>query len=110
MKANMTFGSIIVRERRKTGWSQKELAARIMKEDGKPISAPYLNEIEHDRRTPTSDHLIEEFASVLKIKPQILYFLARKIPAYDITLTQSEDTRVMNAFRAFERALGIAAA
>lgn len=110
MKHNMTFGSIIVRERRKAGLNQKELAAYILKEDGKPISAPYLNEIEHDRRTPTSDYLIEEFARVLKIEPQLLYFLARKIPAYDITLTQSEDTRVMNAFRAFERELGVAAA
>jgi transcriptional regulator with XRE-family HTH domain len=101
----MTFGSIIVRERKKAGLNQKQLAALIMKEDKEPMSPPYLNEIEHDRRTPTSDHLIEEFARVLKIEPQLLYFLARKIPAYD--MTQLEDKRVLKAFRAFERELGV---
>lgn len=106
----MTFGSIIVRERRKAELNQKDLAALIIKEDGKPLSPTYLNEIEHGRRIPTSDYLIEEFASVLNIEPPILYFLARKIPDYDITLSQSEDSRVINAFRAFERELGVVAA
>jgi len=46
-----------IREARIKGMTQKELAAKIMrKEEGreeeKPITPQYLNDIEHDRRTP----------------------------------------------------------
>ena len=47
-----TFGTIISEARRAAGLSQKELAAKVKKEDGQPISAQYLNDIEHDRRNP----------------------------------------------------------
>jgi ribosome-binding protein aMBF1 (putative translation factor) len=46
-----TFGTIISEARRAAGLSEKELAAKVKKEDGQPISAQYLN-IEHDRRNP----------------------------------------------------------
>jgi len=42
--------------------SQKELAGKIKKEDGLPISAQYLNDIEHDRRNPPSEFLIAQIA------------------------------------------------
>ncbi len=61
--------------------SQKELAAKIMKEeDGTAISPQYLNDIEHDRRSPTSDHLIRQLAAVLEIDEGVLFLLAGKIP------------------------------
>ncbi|HYW46720.1 MAG TPA: helix-turn-helix transcriptional regulator [Bryobacteraceae bacterium] len=57
-----TFGTIIAEARRAVGMSQKELAGKIKKEDGLPISAQYLNDIEHDRRNPPSEFLIAQIA------------------------------------------------
>jgi len=53
-----TFGTIIAEARRPKGLSQRELAAKVKKEDGQAISAQYLNDIEHDRRNPPNEYLI----------------------------------------------------
>ena len=53
-----TFGTLISEARRAKGLSQKDLAAKVKKEDGQAISAQYLNDIEHDRRNPPSELLI----------------------------------------------------
>jgi len=76
----MTFGEIIREERRKKGLSQKELAARIKKEDGKSISPSYLNEIEHDRRNPVSDFMIQQLTEELELHEAYLYYRADKLP------------------------------
>ena len=76
----MTFGSVIAEERKKLKLSQKELAALVKKEDGNPISPQYLNDIEWDRRKPSSDHLIQQFAKVLKINQDYLHYLAGSLP------------------------------
>lgn len=47
-----TFGKIVSAARKELGISQKDLAAKIVKEDGETISPQYLNDIEHDRRNP----------------------------------------------------------
>jgi len=100
----MQFGRIITDAREREGLTQKELAARVLKEDGTSISAPYLNDIEHNRRTPSSDHMIEQFADVLDIHSELLYYAARKIPASAYKFKVSED-RVIAAFEAFQRQL-----
>ena len=41
---------------------QKQLAALIKKDDGRPISPQYLNDLEHDRRHPPSEVLLSQFA------------------------------------------------
>src|SRR3546814_2221530 len=75
-----SFGRQISKARKAKALSQKELAAKIMKEeDGTAISPQYLNDIEHDRRSPTSDHLIRQFAEVLNIDEGVLFLLAGKI-------------------------------
>jgi transcriptional regulator with XRE-family HTH domain len=100
----MKFGRIIASAREREGINQKQLAGRILKEDGRPISPPYLNDIEHNRRTPSSDHMIEQFAEALDIHPELLYYAARKIPASAYKVTAGED-RVIAAFEAFQRVL-----
>lgn len=60
--------------------SQKDLASQIKREDGVAISPQYLNDIEHDRRSPSSALMVQQFATVLEIKPDTLYYLAGKIP------------------------------
>lgn len=81
MNEHNTFGRAIAGERKNAGLSQKQLAERILREDGEPISPQYLNDIEHDRRSPSSDHMIQTFAKVLKISENWLYYLAGRIPA-----------------------------
>ena len=54
----MTFGETIAGARKDLGVSQRELAMRIVKEDGAPISPQYLNDIERNRRNPPGDHLL----------------------------------------------------
>jgi transcriptional regulator with XRE-family HTH domain len=76
-----TFGSYISEVRKERGLSQKELAESIEREEGGSISAQYLNDIEHDRRNPSSDHMIQEFARVLKVSANYLYYLAGRMPA-----------------------------
>ncbi len=74
--AYATFGRVVANTRKEKGLSQKELAARIKREDGAPISSQYLNDIEHDRRRPPSDQLVKQFAEVLDIDLDSLYYLA----------------------------------
>lgn len=95
-----TFGGLISETRKGKGISQKELAAKILKEDGEAIAPQYLNDIEHGRRSPSSDHLIKQFAEELDLKPDYLFFLAGRFPA-DInrSLSQNEVVQAMVSFR-----------
>ncbi|MGE0420737.1 MAG: helix-turn-helix domain-containing protein [Reyranellaceae bacterium] len=77
-----TLGQAIAQARKAKGLSQKELAEKIMREEGEgSISAQYLNDIEHDRRTPSSDHMIREFVRVLGLNENYVYYLADRMPA-----------------------------
>ena len=83
--------------------SQKELASQILREeDDEPISPQYLNDIERDRRNPSSDHLIQQFAKVLKIDADYLSYLAGKLPEEIRRKNLSEDA-VKAAFLAFRK-------
>lgn len=89
------------------GLSQKDLAARIKKEDGMPISPQYLNDLERDRRNPPSAFLLQQFAQELHVTDEYLFFVAGQYPD-DLRETQRhlhEPERVQAAFRAFRRAL-----
>ncbi len=100
----MTFGQRIAEARKKAGFSQKELAAKILKEDGKPISPQYLNDLEFDRRNPPGEHLIEQFAKVLRIPRDVLYFDAGELPA-DVKSIKTDTEKVVRAYSAFRKAL-----
>ena len=100
----MTFGQAIAQARQRVGLSQKDLATRVRKEDGKPISPQYLNDIEHDRRGAPSDHLIRQFARLLAIKVEYLYYLAGELPA-DIKGQEVDEATVVAAYEAFRRKL-----
>ena len=99
----VTFGRYIADARKKLQMSQKELASQILREeDDEPISPPYLNDIERDRRNPSSDHLIQQFAKVLKIDADYLSYLAGKLPEEIRRKNLSEDA-VKAAFLAFRK-------
>lgn len=100
-----TLGQAIIKARKDRGISQKDLAAAVQKDDGSgPISPQYLNDIEHDRRSPTSDHLIREFARALGVEEDYLFVLAGKIPE-ELRLAATDPANTAKAFRAFRRTL-----
>ncbi len=96
-----TFGRAISQARKDKGWGLKDLAAQILREDGKPISPQYLNDIEHDRRSPSSDRMVQQFAEALGIDQDWLYYLAGRFPE-DVRrkkLTEDQVAEAMVAFR-----------
>ena len=98
-----TFGACIAEARKGLKMSQKELAEKILlQEEDKAISQQYLNDIERDRRNPTSDHLIQQFARVLKIDANYLHYLAGKVPD-DIRRMNLSAEEVKTAFTAFHK-------
>jgi transcriptional regulator with XRE-family HTH domain len=100
-----TFGTIISEARRALGMSQKDLAAKIKKEDGQAISAQYLNDIEHDRRNPPSEFLIAQFATVLKLDKDVLILAAGIIPQDLQKMAATQPDKVEQAFKAFRKAV-----
>lgn len=98
-----TFGQAIAKARKQKAMSQKDLASRINKGDGTgAISPQYLNDIERDRRSPSSDHLIHEFSSVLDIDDNLLFVLAGKIPD-ELRRTIKDPAKAAAAFMNFRR-------
>jgi transcriptional regulator with XRE-family HTH domain len=101
-----SFGRAIASARKELGISQKDLASKIVKEEGDTITPQYLNDIEHNKRTPSSDHLVQQFAKELKISPNILYLLAGRVPG-DIVKFGVAPDKIDRAFTAFRRALKV---
>jgi hypothetical protein len=44
------------------------------------VDVPYLNAMEHDRRYPPSNHLIDQLAEIVGIPADLLYFHAKRLP------------------------------
>jgi len=101
-----TFGRIIAAARKAAGISQKDLAAKIRKEDGEPISHQYLNDIEHDRRNPPNELIIEQLAKQLDLAAEYLIFAAGMLPN-DLRkdLAGAKPEHVERAYRAFRENL-----
>lgn len=99
----MTFGQAIAEARKSKQLSQKQLAAMILKDDGTSISPQYLNDIERDRRNPPGEYLIGQFARLLEVPEEYLYFLAHQIPPKYRETDPSSPEQVQEAFKAFAR-------
>lgn len=100
----MTFGQTIATARKELGISQRELASRVVKEDGVPISAQYLNDIERERRNAPGEHLLEQFAKELDLDIDYLFFLSGKLPP-DMRNAGTSPKKVQEAFKAFRRTI-----
>jgi transcriptional regulator with XRE-family HTH domain len=100
-----TFGQVLREARKEAGITQRELAARLKREDGRPVDPPYLNAVEHDHRYPPEDYLIEQMAKIVGISADVLYFHANRHPA-DVK-ADVDEARVESAYRAFRKALGV---
>jgi transcriptional regulator with XRE-family HTH domain len=99
-----SFGQVLGAARRRTGLSQRELAARILKEDGEPISPQYLNDLERDRRNPPARHFLRQLATALELPEEYLDFVAGQLPE-DLRAGNYAPAQVQAAFHAFRRTL-----
>jgi transcriptional regulator with XRE-family HTH domain len=99
-----SFGQVLGAARRRAGLSQRELAARILKEDGEPISPQYLNDLERDRRNPPARHFLRQFATALELPEEYLDFVAGQLPE-DLRAGSYAPDQVQAAFHAFRRTL-----
>lgn len=96
----MTLGSQIATDRKAAGLSQKDLAAQVLKEDGAPISPQFLNDIERDRRRPSSS-ILAALATRLGKSADKYHLLAGQVPPdlVDGTAAPERVNEVMRAFR-----------
>jgi transcriptional regulator with XRE-family HTH domain len=112
----MTLGQAISRARKTKGLTQKQLASKVLKEDGNSISLPYVVDIEHDKRTPNSEHLIGQFAKALDIPAEYLYLLVGRLPSelqksFKPSSTPGNDyAKAVKAYKAFRKELRAASA
>ena len=100
-----TFGQVIREARKKAGLTQKEVAGRLKREDGRLVDPPYLISLEHDRRYPPSNDLIDQLAKIIGISADVLYFYANRLPA-DVK-REAEHQEVEAAYQAFRQALKV---
>jgi len=98
-----TLGSVLAAARKSASLSLREVAEKVKKNDGSPISPQYLNDIEHDRRVPSSD-VTESLARVLKIAPEYLHFLTGALPE-DLKRRTVDEAEVVKAYQLFRRHL-----
>jgi transcriptional regulator with XRE-family HTH domain len=94
----MSFGAKIAEARKNAGLSQKELAEKV------DISPQYLNDIEHGKRNPGAEELIEAFATALNLDSAVLYYLAGRLPTSDVKQGVA-DEKIIKAYRAFRKTL-----
>lgn len=99
----MTFGQAIATARKKKLLSQRQLSSMVLKEDGNPISAQYLNDIERDRRNPPGEYFISQFAKILETPEEYFFFLAHQIPPKYRQDAPGNPARIQKAFEAFAR-------
>ncbi len=101
-----SFGRAVSSARKAKQLSQKELASIIKKEDGDSITPQYLNDNEHYRRSPSSDHLVKQFSVALNIDENILYSIAGILSEEDRKLVKlATPEKITEAFMAFRKHL-----
>lgn len=98
-----TFGHAIVAARKNAGLTQKAVAARLRRSDGRALMPSYLNDLEHGHRHPPENTVIEQLAQVLNVSPDLLYFYARRLSA-NMEGDFDEGT-IEAAYRAFRKEL-----
>lgn len=94
-----TFGQVIAEARKAARLTHKAVAEQLRRGDGRKILAPYLNDLEHDRRYLLENAVIEQLAKILRISADVLHFYAKRVPG-DLK-GDSDDGRIEAAYRAF---------
>jgi transcriptional regulator with XRE-family HTH domain len=99
-----SFGEVITAARRRAGLTQRELSQRVLKEDGRPLSIQYINDIENSKRNPPSEFFLQQLAVILELPSDYLFWLAGQLPK-DLLTGSPRPEEVQAAFDAFRRVL-----
>ena len=81
------FGEVIAEARRKANLTQRQLAALIKTEEGRGISGPYMNDIEHSLRHPPRGFLLQQLAKLLDLDVELLYLWRIRCRSMSISAT-----------------------
>jgi transcriptional regulator with XRE-family HTH domain len=103
MQRPPTLGTELAAARKREGKSLREMAARILKDDGTSITPQYLNDLELNHRTP-SPTVLDQLAKVYGFDSDYLYHLAGTLPK-DIQSRGASQHEVVEAYRAFRKKL-----
>jgi transcriptional regulator with XRE-family HTH domain len=100
----VSLGKFINEERRKRGWSLKELGEKLKSTRGTGgVSPQFLNDVEKDRRVP-SDELLAQLAKILDVDEAFLRSKAEKsLPDVQAYLSGRPDAS-QDVGRVFRRA------
>lgn len=102
-ETDASFGEIVAAARKRRAWSLRQLAEKVLNEDGDPVTPQYLNDIEHGRRTP-AEHITKQLAKALGVSADRLFHQAGRLPP-DIASGKVSAKKVEKAYQAFRRAL-----
>lgn len=102
-----TFGQVIVAARKAAKLTQKSVAESLRRGDGRRVLPPFLNDLEHGRRLPPEDEVINQLATILKLSSDVLYFYAQRLPPH--VPRDASDAQVEAAYREFRQVLAEAA-
>lgn len=98
-----SFGALIKEARKSLHLRLVDVAPQIFKRNGQPISVPFLNDLEQNRCAPPR-WLIPQFADVLNIPEDILYFTLGLLPP-DVYQSNPSHGHILRAFQVFRAAL-----
>ncbi len=102
-ESDATLSEIIASGRKRLGLSLRELADKIISEDGKAITPQYLSDIEHGRRVP-GDYVLGKLAKALDVDKDLLFHRAGRL-APDIPNTAVSGKAIERAYQLFRRSL-----
>lgn len=95
----LTFGKIVAKARCDAGLQLSDVAALVIRENGKPVSQQYLSDIEHDRRPIPPDNLLEQLADALQVPREYIYLHAHRLPAnVKVPVDKHEAIAALRAF------------
>ena len=66
-RVRLTFGKIARKARRDAGLQLSDVAALVIRENGRPVSQQYLSDIEHDRRPIPPDNFLNSSLMLLQV-------------------------------------------
>jgi transcriptional regulator with XRE-family HTH domain len=92
------LGKIILEARKKKGYTLRQCASLIVKEDNTPISFPYLSDLETGRKTP-SEYMLKQLSIVLDLPIEYLYVYAETLPQG--LIINADKDKVVKAFQNF---------
>jgi transcriptional regulator with XRE-family HTH domain len=99
-----SLGEMVLRERAEHGYTYSQLAKKVLKPDGKPVSPTFLNDIEHDRRRP-GPKVLAALAEALGLSKDDLHLAAGQLPP-DLVAGRVTQERLQQVLDAIQRIYG----